>query len=403
MSTRIAPYGRAEDNVLEGVYWDAECIRQFPMQGLIESAFPRLHYWAVDNPEAWAVIERTEGPERARELRQLVVASMTKASPDVRDVHVDVPLPKRKRKRRKARAAGYSFLSKRRAIRRPFFPPTPGETALREALLAAPAALGRPTDESILRSMESGNAGPVVASLNWRAFETKLHVVVERVLLEELREEGERTKSKPVFMQKGALAPAVLTLVFNALNPRVFAWARRHTAALVTNISEQVREAIREVIITAYQDGIAPYDAVPLIRAALGEPALFPRWQKAVYNFMADLLERGIEYERAETLTQGYRERLIKTRAATIARTEILAAQNAGRMETYQQSIDEGWLDPTMRKQWLAAPEGPCPICEALDGTQAGWGAEFTSALFTGAGPPAHPNCRCTFIMVEPS
>jgi SPP1 gp7 family putative phage head morphogenesis protein len=159
-----------------------------------------------------------------------------------------------------------------------------------------------------------------------------------------------------------------------------------------------VREAIRGVILRAYTEGIAPRDAVPLIREALGEPALFPRWQQAVYNYLADLTEQGVEQERAEEMARAYRTRLIDARAFMIARTETVAAQTAGRTEVYQQALDEGWLDADTKKRWMAAPEGPCPICEALDGTEVGWDETWAGGV---AAPPAHVNCRCTYVLVE--
>jgi hypothetical protein len=165
----------------------------------------------------------------------------------------------------------------------------------------------------------------------------------------------------------------------------------------VTYISEQVRESIRQTVMQMYTQGIHPYDAVPLIRAALGEPALFPRWQRAVLNYLRKLMTDGADPERAEAQAAAYRERLIDARSLMIARTEVLAAQNAGRTEAFQQYVDKGYMD-SPRKRWEAAPEGPCPICDALDGTTVDWGMPFPNGM---EGPPAHPNCRCTTLLVE--
>lgn len=197
--------------------------------------------------------------------------------------------------------------------------------------------------------------------------------------------------------------PAVLRTSFSMTDPWVETYIKKRSAALVVEVSQATRKAIRAVIYRAYTEGIHPYDQVPLVRAALGKNPLFERWANAVYNFMQRQLADGVPLERAEAATALYRDRLINSRALMIARTETLAAQNAGRLNKWMELVRAGLIDATkMGKQWSAAPEGPCPICDELDGT-----IVPLDTVFIGDDgemvehPPIHPNCRCTTLLVE--
>ena len=193
-------------------------------------------------------------------------------------------------------------------------------------------------------------------------------------------------------------APAAsLALRFDTQTPGTKKWIERRTAALVKSITEQQREAIRTVIGRVYRAGMGVDDAIPLVRAALGENALFPRWAQAVVNYGMGLQEQGITPARVAEMTDAYYERLADQRAYMIARTEVLAAQNAGRMEGWTQLAEEGIIRvDEVLKEWDASHEGVCEECDALDGTQVGLFDEFPDGP-----PPLHPSCRCVQNLVR--
>lgn len=77
-----------------------------------------------------------------------------------------------------------------------------------------------------------------------------------------------------------------------------------------------------------------------------------------------------------------------KWRLNTIARTEVLRASNAGRLEAYKKS------GVVAGKEWLTAEDDrTCPICSSLDGERRKLDEPFSIGVLA---PPAHPNCRCT-------
>jgi HK97 family phage portal protein len=97
-----------------------------------------------------------------------------------------------------------------------------------------------------------------------------------------------------------------------------------------------------------------------------------------------------------------------KVRAERIARTETLAASNAGANEAYRQSPMVAY------KEWSAEADA-CDFCLALDGKIVGLEDDFAKAGENIAGddekdlhvsyedigfPPLHPNCKCAILPV---
>lgn len=85
-------------------------------------------------------------------------------------------------------------------------------------------------------------------------------------------------------------------------------------------------------------------------------------------------------------------------RAETIARTETMAAANAGQREAWAQAVDDGLLTGNELREWIASPDDRlCPECEGLDGQTARLDDDFEGGY---GDPPAHPDCRCTTGLV---
>ena len=92
-------------------------------------------------------------------------------------------------------------------------------------------------------------------------------------------------------------------------------------------------------------------------------------------------------------------EKLRRSRARMIARTEIAVAQNAGILAQQQALIDQGVASPNSQREWITGPFDVCPICTPLGGTRIGQ-ADFFSWQGGSGFPPAHPNCRCKTRLV---
>ena len=90
---------------------------------------------------------------------------------------------------------------------------------------------------------------------------------------------------------------------------------------------------------------------------------------------------------------------MIRRRARSIARTEVLRASNMGQQLLWEAAVDAGeWRAQDVRRVFIVTPDDRlCPICAPLDGMMVGLADEFVSPT-NGASalvPPLHPQCRC--------
>ena len=131
-------------------------------------------------------------------------------------------------------------------------------------------------------------------------------------------------------------------------------------------------------------------------------------WEKAVYRRAETLADRlasqgvtGVKAQmRIQKDAQRYADKLRRSRARMISRTEIKNAQVQGRLESFRQTVNDGLADPaTAGKQWVTGATDVCSICSEL-------GMSKPISLdnsFEGGfdGPTAHPNCRCDVMFVH--
>ena len=317
-----------------------------------------------------------------------------KDEPGPSDVHVDTPSwPKRRKRKRRLPKSNIRVVRKAKLARGTLpVGNAERERAYQHALQGAFARLEAPSDEVLARALRN-KPDIYINALGLATFTKALDEALMAQYLIAVRDEGVAR------MGDTPLAKAEARLVFDFRTPLVMRWIRSRTAELVKAVTDDIKASIRAVIGRMYTEGIHPTDAIPLVRAALGDHALFPQWAQAVLNYGLRLTEQGLGPEQVRELTTAYHERLADARAAMIARTEIIAAQNEGRTEAWSQMVDAGMLDAkTIAKQWDASHEGVCPQCDLLDGVVVGLTQLFPSGT---PRPPAHPNCRCVVLLVE--
>lgn len=206
---------------------------------------------------------------------------------------------------------------------------------------------------------------------------------------------------------------------FDTTDPRALQWAQEHAADLVTNINAQQQQAIRNVLATSFSDQVTGPDTAARLRTIVG---LSTRYATAVDNAHAQNLARNLKAGMPEPearaaayrAAQAYRDRLIRSRANTIARTEIMTAQNTARQLAWTQQVEDGYLSKYSRKKWVAhdtvpgAPKktnrkrlsNPCRICAELHGQTRRWDEPWPKGY---QAPPAHPNCRCVQVILPPA
>lgn len=217
-------------------------------------------------------------------------------------------------------------------------------------------------------------------------------------------------------------------MAFDRTSAEAVAWARDHSAQLVTSVTAETRAAIRRIIERAFSEGIAPREAAKLVKQVVG---LRPDQVDAVLNARQRLLDaaaraqrtgravkvkipgapRGISIppagltpERMSATLQRYADRQLRQRALLIARTETIAASNAGQQLQWEQAVKDGLLRGNEKQRWVVAfDERLCKVCRALHGQQVPLGQPFMSINGPVLRPPAHPNCRCSVVLAVPS
>lgn len=88
-------------------------------------------------------------------------------------------------------------------------------------------------------------------------------------------------------------------------------------------------------------------------------------------------------------------ERKIRARSRVIARTEMMRANNAGRVAAGDAAAEALGV-PRPGWKWIAARVNVCPVCTPMDGMTRPADGMFHPSTGPVMFPPAHPNCRCT-------
>ena len=155
-------------------------------------------------------------------------------------------------------------------------------------------------------------------------------------------------------------------------------------------IATSSRLAINNFIERAIREGIPPLEAAKLIKEVIG---LDPKRFGAVSSFREKLVADGRSAAAVNKSTARYSAKLLRARAQTIARTETMAAMNAGSLESYKQAQAEGLLEEDAGKEWMVTPDDAlCEICAPMTEEAVPLNETFSNGLES---PPAHPRCRC--------
>ncbi len=186
---------------------------------------------------------------------------------------------------------------------------------------------------------------------------------------------------------------------FNSKNLPAQLAAKRTAAKLVTNVAEETRAAIRELVTRGFRNGVPPRELAKQIKPLIG---LNRQQARAVENYRTGLVASGLSRTAAIARTGRYAERLLRLRAETIARTEVIRASTEGQIATWKQAVGQGLLSSKAEKVWITtADDRLCRFCSALDGVHVQLEGTFRSLRGRVAGPPLHPNCRCA-IAIDP-
>lgn len=228
----------------------------------------------------------------------------------------------------------------------------------------------------------------VIDVLPWKNFEEGFRGQLERVLYEGATEMARRSMKMDGLEAMG--------VKFGPVDTRAVEWARFYSAELVTQVSQETQLGLKRILTVDVLGRRHPYETMQDVKGMVG---LIDRHAQAVANYREQLLRAGYSAEAVEKRVRKKADMLLKWRTETIARTESMEAVNWARRWTWAAAYEQGFIsDGSHERVWLVAPdERLCPICAGLSGARAS-----LRGLYPGGHerPPAHPNCRCTEMLV---
>jgi len=171
---------------------------------------------------------------------------------------------------------------------------------------------------------------------------------------------------------------------FDVLNPRSVAWAEKHCAKLVREVTNETKKGIKEIIRRGIKEGKAMPRIAKEIRPLIG---LTKRDMFAIVHFEERLIMERPELSQREIdrRVDVYSRRKHRRRADMISRTESAFAQSEGTLQGYREAGIE-------KVEWLAAADC-CEECGALNGKT--FKVEEASGM-----QPVHPLGRCCFAPI---
>jgi hypothetical protein len=240
----------------------------------------------------------------------------------------------------------------------------------------------------------------VIQEMRWTTTMDKLRVDTSEIFEDRVVRGGKVTANVP--------KQIVAQFGFDSSDFRAVAWAEAQAGALVKEIDEETRNAIKKIVLDSLNGNYSGDDAAEMISRVIGlntrqTRAVENMYQKTLANLVEDGTPKRTAIKMARERSEQYRVRLIEQRGQMIARTEIMRASNNGRLLSWAQAFDDGLITSAWRKEWRTYPgfgaTGPCPECLELRGTTVEVFKEFPNGVLM---PPAHPYCRCTSILVPP-
>ena len=188
-------------------------------------------------------------------------------------------------------------------------------------------------------------------------------------------------------------------------NPEVARRARLRidprVEGLVSGLSTEQFSTLSGVLQRGFDEGLPPDRLARLISSHVG---LSPRDSKQLDSLRLSLTQRGVNPAEVDRRVLASGRSRLASRAATIAQTEITRAVADASLFDWELAVSINEIPDSSRKAWSAPrDERTDSVCKALDGRVVQLKEPFITPEWQGLAPPAHPNCRCSLVLILPS
>ncbi|MCI0632489.1 MAG: phage portal protein [Actinobacteria bacterium] len=242
-----------------------------------------------------------------------------------------------------------------------------GANAIRKAFLeAAAAAAGDTVLRDVEDALRNSDYAKAEAAIPWeaagvRTLAATLPVAFRRIVVD-------------AGVSSLLVQPAGISFRFDTADPFALQAAEHRSAALVREISEETRGALRQSIRRAIAEGRNPRRTAREIRDIIG---LTRRQEGAVHNLRKKLEASGLGAEDVDRRVARLADKLTRRRALTIARTESLWAANTGQQILWEQARQAGLISSESLRKWVVTPDDRLAIVGARTQilTREGWKA----------------------------
>jgi SPP1 gp7 family putative phage head morphogenesis protein len=160
--------------------------------------------------------------------------------------------------------------------------------------------------------------------------------------------------------------------------------AAKQAVNLITGEARAQFNGIAEIISQGLKDGLSP---VQISRRLELVNSLDSVRAKRLNKYINSLEKMGLKPDEIAKKAERMKEKLLRERRETIARTETAKAQEQA------QRLQADAAGKQYKRWIVSGDERTCPIC--FDNTAKGW-VKIDYVYDNAEYPPAHPNCRCT-------
>lgn len=233
-----------------------------------------------------------------------------------------------------------------------------------------------------------------------QVFQTAWHEVQQqaRAVLPALLQDAMRRVAQALVPDLEETADVTIGARFNVINDESLQFIQQYIGEQIVSIGETTLLGVRHVVRSIFVEGKSITQAMDDLETLVG---LTPRQQETIQGLRERLEAEGLSEAQVQQQVEQAAARALRLRVENIARTESMAASNAGAHELQRQAVQEGLLDGSrVRRYWLLTPDRRlCQRCASVPGRNAE-GVGLNEPFQTPGGevmyPPLHSQCRCT-------